>query len=164
MLSKIESVSGHKSPKEAILECRHKVIEECHDTYKTEFTPTQEERCTDRYQKDCKIVFNKQPIKATFKNCHTPLLKSCNNTQQGNASLTCETHFETACSSMYNMNGSIPDKENNLSETKWDLKILFSYNNRENIIFQMRETTNNSMWEILLIFRGRRGLSGRSGR
>ena len=120
MIQLFISVSGQRSPnaKEAILECRHKVIEECYDTYKTEFTPTQEERCTDRYIKDCKIFFNKQPVKTTFKNCHTPMLKNCNLTAEANANLTCETHYETSCSTFYNLNELQPDK--NLSETKWD--------------------------------------------
>ena len=115
-LNLFEYVSGNRSPKakESILECRHKVMEECHDTYKTEFTPIQEERCTDRYQKDCKIAFNKQLIKAVFKNCHTPMIKSCNDSSQEKA--TCETHFETSCSTIYK--GNEPILDDDFSETK----------------------------------------------
>ena len=100
----------------SILECRHKMVEECHDTYKTEFTPVQEEKCSDRYEKDCIIVFNKQPTRETFKRCHKPMVKTCDDPLNGDANSTCHILLETSCSTKYRANES--DIGNKLSETK----------------------------------------------
>ena len=40
-----------------MLECVHKNIEKCHLTYITQFSPTQEEECSENFQKNCQITF-----------------------------------------------------------------------------------------------------------
>merc|ERR1711973_915278 len=39
--------------KEPILECTHKNVEQCHYTYVTQFTPSQEEVCEENFEKVC---------------------------------------------------------------------------------------------------------------
>ena len=43
--------------KEPVLECVHNNIEKCHYTYITQFEPTQEEECSENFQKNCQITF-----------------------------------------------------------------------------------------------------------
>ena len=41
--------------KEPILECTHKNVEQCHYTYVTQFTPSQEEVCEENFEKQCSM-------------------------------------------------------------------------------------------------------------
>ena len=41
--------------KEPILECTHKNTEQCHYTYVTQFTPSQEEVCEENFEKQCSM-------------------------------------------------------------------------------------------------------------
>ena len=43
--------------KEPVLECVHNNVEKCHYTYITQFEPTQEEECSENFQKNCQITF-----------------------------------------------------------------------------------------------------------
>ena len=43
--------------KESVLECVHNNIEKCHYTYITQFDPTQEEECSENFEKLCSITF-----------------------------------------------------------------------------------------------------------
>ena len=61
----IESVA-----KDPILSCVHKNIEQCHYTYITQFTPSQEEVCQDNYEKSCQISFNKAAVNETVRSCY----------------------------------------------------------------------------------------------
>ena len=45
--------------KDPILECTHKNTKQCHYTYVTQFTPTQEEVCKETFKKSCSITFKK---------------------------------------------------------------------------------------------------------
>ena len=83
--------------KEPILECTHKNVEKCHYTYVTEFAPSQEEICTETFQKVCQITFKQQPQNETIKKCYNPLQSVCN----GQGKDICKTIYESSCSTRY---------------------------------------------------------------
>merc|ERR1711976_28500 len=64
--------------KEPILECTHKNVEQCHYTYVTQFTPSQEEVCEEDFEKQCSITFKQQAYNETVKKCYKPVEKVCN--------------------------------------------------------------------------------------
>ena len=43
--------------KDQIKECWHENVTQCHDTYVTEFLPSQEQKCEESFWKSCKIDF-----------------------------------------------------------------------------------------------------------
>ena len=63
--------------KEPILECTHKNVEQCHYTYITQFTPSQEEVCEENFEKQCSITFKQQAYNETVKKCYKPIEKVC---------------------------------------------------------------------------------------
>ena len=79
------------------MECRHRNIEECHTSYITKFTPQQEEQCVDRYEKSCFITFTKKSVTNTVQSCHKPVVKVCD----GSGNTTCNTVYETSCTTKY---------------------------------------------------------------
>merc|ERR1712080_760905 len=83
--------------KEPILECTHKNTEQCHYTYITEFTPSQEEVCEENFEKQCSITFKQQAFNETVKKCYTPLIKECN----GQGPEECRTVYESSCTTKY---------------------------------------------------------------
>ena len=58
-----------------VKECWHQNITQCHDTYITEFLPSQEQKCEETFWKSCKIDFKEVPFNYSLKQCHTPLVK-----------------------------------------------------------------------------------------
>ena len=50
-----------------MLECVHKEIEKCHYTYITQFSPTQQEECTETFQKNCQITFRQEAVTDTVR-------------------------------------------------------------------------------------------------
>merc|ERR1712001_776478 len=83
--------------KEPILECTHKNVEQCHYTYVTQFTPSQEEVCEENFEKTCQITFKQQAYNETAKKCHKPVEKVCN----GQGPEECRTVYESSCSTKY---------------------------------------------------------------
>ena len=63
--------------KDSIKECWHQNVTQCHDSYVTEFLPSQEQKCEETFWKSCKIDFKEKPYNYTMKQCHTPLEKNC---------------------------------------------------------------------------------------
>ena len=63
--------------KDSIKECWHQNVTQCHDSYVTEFKPSQEQKCEETFWKSCKIDFKEKPYNYTMKQCHTPLEKDC---------------------------------------------------------------------------------------
>merc|ERR1711936_646808 len=72
-IDKEETVTTIK--KDPILECTHKNTEQCHYTYVTQFTPTQEEVCEETFEKSCSITFKQQAFNETVRKCYTPIEK-----------------------------------------------------------------------------------------
>ena len=60
-----------------VKECWHQNVTQCHDTYITEFLPSQEQKCEETFWKSCKIDFKEVPFNYSLKQCHTPLVKVC---------------------------------------------------------------------------------------
>ena len=83
--------------KEPILECTHKNVEQCHYTYVTQFTPSQEEVCEENFEKQCSITFKQQAYNETVKKCYKPIEKVCN----GQGKEICQTVYESSCSTKY---------------------------------------------------------------
>jgi hypothetical protein len=87
-----------------VKECWHQNVTQCHDTYITEFLPSQEQKCEESFWKSCKIDFKEMPFNYTLKQCHTPLIKQCDdlNTEYGSPAKTvCRTWFESECNTTY---------------------------------------------------------------
>lgn len=94
-VNKEESVTTIK--KDPILECTHKNTEQCHYTYITQFTPSQEEVCEENFEKKCSITFKQQAFNETVKKCYKPLIKECN----GQGPEECRTVYESSCTTKY---------------------------------------------------------------
>ena len=73
--------------KDSIKECWHQNVTQCHDSYVTEFLPSQEQKCEETFWKSCKIDFKEKPYNYTMKQCHTPLEKDCRPMPKGNKML-----------------------------------------------------------------------------
>ena len=89
-VDKVEQVTSLE--KEPILECTHKNVEQCHYTYITQFTPTQEEVCEENFEKQCQITFKQQAFNETVKKCYKPITKVCN----GQGPEECQTVYESS--------------------------------------------------------------------
>ena len=63
--------------REQVLECSHAEEEKCHTTYLTLFSPVQEERCDETFEKKCQITFRAEAAEDTVSTCTTPLVKEC---------------------------------------------------------------------------------------
>merc|ERR1711936_200368 len=83
--------------KEPILECTHKNTEQCHYTYVTKFSPSQEEVCEENFEKSCQITFKQQAFNETVKKCYRPTEKVCN----GQGPEECRTVYESSCTTKY---------------------------------------------------------------
>lgn len=77
-----------------VIECDHSYSEHCFTTYKTAYTPQQEEECEENYKKDCFIEFKKQAIDETVQFCFTPLVRNCNIP----GPTECTTEYRSECS------------------------------------------------------------------
>jgi hypothetical protein len=94
-VDKEETVTTLK--KDPILECTHKNTEQCHYTYVTKFSPSQEEVCEENYEKSCSITFKQQAFDETVRKCYKPTEKVCN----GQGEEVCQTVYESSCSTKY---------------------------------------------------------------
>merc|ERR1712066_288970 len=94
-VDKEETVTTLK--KDPILECTHKNTEQCHYTYVTKFTPSQEEVCEENFEKSCSITFKQQAFNETVRKCYKPTEKVCN----GQGEEVCQTVYESSCTTKY---------------------------------------------------------------
>ena len=83
--------------REPILKCDHKSIRKCHVTYVTFFSPSQEQKCDEIFNKKCQITFRKEASREIFRKCYTPLVKVCN----GQGPEECRTVWESSCTTRY---------------------------------------------------------------
>merc|ERR1719309_1040030 len=93
----VEEVEVDTLEKEPLLQCTHKNVEQCHYTYVTEFKPTQEQVCTENFQKQCQITFKQKAMNETVKKCYKPIEKVCN----GQGPEECRTVYESSCTTKY---------------------------------------------------------------
>jgi hypothetical protein len=94
-VDKVEEVTSLE--KDPILECTHKNVEQCHYTYVTQFTPSQEEVCEENFETQCSITFKQQAYNETVKKCYKPVEKVCN----GQGEEVCQTVYESSCNTKY---------------------------------------------------------------
>ena len=91
--------------KDQVKECWHENVTQCHDTYVTEFLPSQEQKCEETFWKSCKIDFKEAPYNYTMKQCHTPLVKECDKhptySPTKDAEIVCKTWFESECNTTF---------------------------------------------------------------
>ena len=91
--------------KDQVKECWHENVTQCHDTYVTEFLPSQEQKCEETFWKSCKIDFKEAPYNYTMKQCHSPLVKECDKhptySPNKDADIVCKTWFESECNTTF---------------------------------------------------------------
>jgi len=79
--------------------CEHRFSEKCHDTYITDYVPTQEEDCQTSFKKNCHITYKPTRFTDTVEICNEGLEKVCSNTTVGEE--VCRTHYETSCETRF---------------------------------------------------------------
>jgi len=79
--------------------CEHRFSEKCHDTYITDYVPTQEEECQTSFKKNCHITYKPTRFTDTVEVCNEGLEKVCSNTTVGEE--VCRTHYETSCETRF---------------------------------------------------------------
>jgi len=91
--------------KDQVKECWHENVTQCHDTYVTEFLPSQEQKCEETFWKSCKIDFKEAPYNYSMKQCHAPLVKECDppayNAPAKESEIVCKTWFESECNTTF---------------------------------------------------------------
>lgn len=80
-----------------VITCKHSYSERCHTTYKTDYTPQQEEECEENYKKKCFIEFKKTASQEKVEFCFTPLEKNCDIP----GPTQCSTEFRSECMTRY---------------------------------------------------------------
>jgi len=99
--------------KDQVKECWHENVTQCHDTYVTEFLPSQEQKCEETFWKSCKIDFKEAPYNYSMKQCHAPLVKECGapayNAPTKDSDIVCKTWFESECNTTFVVTS--PNKE-----------------------------------------------------
>ena len=79
------------------VKCTHKFSEKCHDTFITDYVPTQERKCETSFDKNCRIRYRPMMFEEDVEICNEPLKKVCNNETAGQGETVCSTHYETVC-------------------------------------------------------------------
>ena len=90
-----------------ILRCTHKNITLCHYTYTTQYTPAQEQVCSEDYKKTCRITYNKKVVNDVVKKCYKPVEKKC----RGEGQEECYTVYQTYCTTKYVQTQQFPQTE-----------------------------------------------------
>jgi len=83
------------------IKCQHTFTEKCHDTFITDYIPTQERKCETSFDKNCHITYMPMMFEESVKLCNEPLQKVCNNDTVGQGEEVCKTHYETNCETRF---------------------------------------------------------------
>jgi len=78
---------------EEIVTCVHKVEERCHESYVTDFEPTQQRECDEKFEKRCSIYYEDVAVPDVVEVCKTDIAYNCD--KQGPRE--CETNYDTVC-------------------------------------------------------------------
>ena len=78
---------------EETVTCVHKVEERCHESYVTDFEPTQQRECDEKFEKRCSIYYEDVAVPDVVEVCKTDIAYNCN--KQGPRE--CETIYDTVC-------------------------------------------------------------------
>lgn len=84
-----------------VIKCQHTFTEKCHDTFITDYVPTQERKCETSFSKNCHITYKPMMFEETVEICNEPLQKVCNNETVGQGEEICKTHYETNCETRF---------------------------------------------------------------
>jgi len=84
-----------------VIKCQHTFTEKCHDTFITDYIPTQERKCETSFSKNCHITYKPMMFEETVEICNEPLKKVCNNDTAGKGEEVCKTHYETNCETRF---------------------------------------------------------------
>jgi len=82
-----------------IIKCSHSFAEKCHNTFITDYAPSQEEKCSTSFDKNCKITYQPMAFDEKVEICDEPLKKVCNDSITGEE--VCRTEYETSCETRY---------------------------------------------------------------
>ena len=82
------------------IKCTHSFSEKCHNTFVTDYVPTQERKCDTSFEKKCDITYQPTAFNKTVEICDEPLKKVCDDSFQGEE--VCNTKYETSCETTYN--------------------------------------------------------------
>lgn len=81
------------------IKCQHTFQEKCHDTFITDYVPSQEKKCETSFKKNCHIYYKPMMFEENVEICEEPLKKVCNDDIVGED--ICKTHYETVCETRY---------------------------------------------------------------
>jgi len=82
--------------------CHHKFSEKCHNTFITDYVPTQEKKCHTSYNKKCRITYKPSVTAETISVCRDSLKKDCSDDAAGQGETICRTVYQTQCNTRYN--------------------------------------------------------------
>ena len=78
---------------EDTITCVHKVEERCHQSYVTDFEPTQQRECDQKFEKRCSIYYEDVAVPDVVEVCNTGISYNCD--KEGPSE--CETIYDTVC-------------------------------------------------------------------
>ena len=78
---------------EETITCVHKVKERCHESYVTDFEPTQQRECDQKFEKRCSIYYEDVAVPDVVEVCKTDIAYNCD--KEGPEE--CETIYDTVC-------------------------------------------------------------------
>ena len=78
---------------EETLTCVHKVVERCHESYVTDFEPTQQRECDQKFEKRCSIYYEDVAVPDVVEVCKTDIAYNCD--QEGPEE--CDIIYDTVC-------------------------------------------------------------------
>ena len=82
-----------------VIKCTHSFAEKCHNTFITDYAPTQEEKCSTSFEKNCQITYQPTVFDEKVEICDEPLKKVCDDSITGEE--VCRTEYETSCETRY---------------------------------------------------------------
>ena len=82
-----------------VIKCTHSFTEKCHNTFITDYAPTQEEKCSTSFEKNCQITYQPMAFDEKVEICDEPLKKVCDDSITGEE--VCRTEYETSCETSY---------------------------------------------------------------
>ena len=79
------------------IDCKHSYKQRCFTTYKTDYSPQQQEECEENFKKDCFIEFKPKASEVKVNFCYTPLVRNCNLPSPQE----CTTEYQSECTTRY---------------------------------------------------------------
>ena len=77
------------------------MLQTCHQSYVTRYTPHQQEECSEQYKKECQLGREKVEQQEMVEVCRTPLLSNCSSAGSPEGPEECRTMYESECWTKY---------------------------------------------------------------